>query len=317
MTILKNAIDSIAIGLEDYQSPDNRRIVSSARNIFAGILLLFKHKLCELSPPNSDEALIKTRVLPQLDPTGALSWIGKGKKTVDVSNIQERFDSLDILVDWKRLKRVNDYRNDVEHYYSNLNTASVQQLISDSFIIIRDFISDHLDDDPKSLLGEKYWKILVDVNEVYEKEKLECNNSLESLSYYNDQVLYSFQAHHCSECGSGLIEPTKSLGDAALSEFSCRSCDHAEIYEDLVELAASEYFEGAMYISMTDGGDPPITDCSDCGGIYLYEENICASCGHEAVGSCIACGQTILAEEMSLEPYCGWCANRLEKVMAE
>ena len=50
VSILKNAIDSIAIGLEDYESTDERRIVSSTRNIFAGILLLFKHKLCELSP---------------------------------------------------------------------------------------------------------------------------------------------------------------------------------------------------------------------------------------------------------------------------
>jgi len=32
MSILKKAIDSIAIGLEDYDSSDERRIVSAARN---------------------------------------------------------------------------------------------------------------------------------------------------------------------------------------------------------------------------------------------------------------------------------------------
>lgn len=317
MSILKNAIDSIAIGLEDYQSPDNRRIVSSTRNIFSGILLLFKHKLCELSPPDSDEALIKQKVLPQMDPTGAVSWIGKGKKTVDVFNIQERFKSLGIVVDWDRLKRVNQYRNDIEHYYSNLNPESVQQLISDSFIIIRDFISDYLEEDPKVLLGEKYWKILVDINEVYEKEKLECNSSLASLSYFSEEVLASFQAHQCSQCGSDLIEAIDGSGKAALSEFNCRSCEHTEIYEDLVESAVPERFENEVYTSMTDGGDPPITDCSECGGIYLYEENICASCGHEAVTECISCGQTILAEEMLFEPYCGWCEHKISKAMAE
>ncbi|MBW1777587.1 MAG: hypothetical protein JRJ54_08335, partial [Deltaproteobacteria bacterium] len=134
MSILKNAIDSIAIGLEDYQSTDERRIVSSARNIFAGILLLFKHKLCELSPAGSDEVLIKQKVLPEIDATGAVRWIGKGKKTVDVQNIRDRFESLGISVDWKRLERINKYRNNIEHYYSNLNTQSVQQLISDSFL---------------------------------------------------------------------------------------------------------------------------------------------------------------------------------------
>ena len=70
MSILKNAVDSIAVGLEDYSSPDERRIVSCTRNIFAGILLLFKYKLELLSPPGSDKALIKQRVLPALDDEG-------------------------------------------------------------------------------------------------------------------------------------------------------------------------------------------------------------------------------------------------------
>lgn len=84
ISILQNAIDSIAIGLEDFESTDNRRIVSSTRNIFAGILLLFKYKLCELSPEGTNEALIKQRVFPTIDTTGAVSWIGKGTKTVHV-----------------------------------------------------------------------------------------------------------------------------------------------------------------------------------------------------------------------------------------
>ncbi|WP_283131461.1 hypothetical protein [Enterovibrio norvegicus] len=118
MSILKNAVDSIAIGLEDFESDDDRRIISSTRNIFAGILLLFKHRLCELSPDDSDEALIKQKVLPAIDATGAVNWIGQGKKTVDVQNIKDRFKSLGIEVDWKRLERINKYRNDIEHYYS-------------------------------------------------------------------------------------------------------------------------------------------------------------------------------------------------------
>ncbi|WP_029834987.1 hypothetical protein [Vibrio parahaemolyticus] len=96
MSILKNAVDSIAIGLEDFESDDDRRIISSTRNIFAGILLLFKHRLCELSPEGSDEALIKQKVLPAIDATGAVNWIGQGKKTVDVQNIKDRFKSLGI-----------------------------------------------------------------------------------------------------------------------------------------------------------------------------------------------------------------------------
>lgn len=317
MSILKNAIDSIAIGLEDYQSTDERRIVSSTRNIFAGILLLFKHKLCEMSPPESDEALIKQRVLPTIDATGAVNWIGKGKKTVDVFNIKERFKSLNIDVEWKRLKRINNYRNDIEHYYSTLNTNSVQQLISDSFIIIRDFISDQLDEDPKQLLGDEYWKILVDINEVYQKEKSDCDSAIDKLDYINDEIAYSFKAFQCEKCGSGLIVPTAKNGAAIESSFQCRSCGHIKTYEDFVDLAVSEYFGHEIYLSFTDGGDSPITDCPECAGIYLFNEGVCATCGHEAIKRCISCGQEILPEEIILEPYCSWCEHKLSKLMDE
>ena len=44
MTILQNAIDSIALGIEDYEEAvhDSRRLISCTRNIFAGILFTFK-----------------------------------------------------------------------------------------------------------------------------------------------------------------------------------------------------------------------------------------------------------------------------------
>lgn len=313
MSILKNAIDSIAIGLEDYQSPDERRIISSTRNIFAGILLLFKHKLCELSPSDSDEALIKQKVLPTIDATGAVNWIGKGKKTVDVQNIKERFKSLNIDVEWERLERINKYRNDIEHYYSTLKTVSVQQLISDSFIIIRDFISDELNEDPKKILGEEYWAILVEINEVYEKEKLECDVSIETLHYYSNEIANAFMALQCGECGSGLIEATKNGGDALESNFCCRSCGHTEAYEEIINQALFEYYAGDIYLSYTDGGDNPIIDCPECDGIYLYEEGICSSCGHTAEHTCQRCGSSIITGELSEEPFCGYCAHMMSK----
>ncbi len=84
MSILKNAVDSIAMGIEDYKKSDPKRLVSCTRNLSAGLLLLFKHKLAELSPAGSSEVLIKQWVLPTKGSSG-LQWVGKGKKTVDVN----------------------------------------------------------------------------------------------------------------------------------------------------------------------------------------------------------------------------------------
>lgn len=318
MSILQNALDSIAIGLEDFESTDERRIISSTRNIFAGILLLFKHKLCELSPEGSDEVLIKQRVLPEIDATGAVNWIGKGKKTVDVQNIKDRFESLNLSVDWKRLERINKYRNDIEHYYSTLNNDSVQQLISDSFLIIRDFIVDELGEDPKALLGEKYWTILVDVNEVYAKEKHECDSSLEKLSYFSNEILCALQSSfRCSECGSGLIETTDS-GKASEASFKCRACENEFQYDGIVNDAVNEFNADVVYSCHKDGGDTPIVDCPFCvEGAYLFHERVCVACGDSATHECVRCGCNIPPEEISDDSVCGYCAHMWAKLMAE
>lgn len=318
MSILKNAIDSIAIGLEDFESDDDRRIISSTRNIFAGILLLFKYKLCELSPEGSDEALIKQRVLPKIDATGSVNWIGKGKKTVDVQNIEERFKSLDISVDWKRLERINKYRNDIEHYYSTMNNESVQQLISDSFIIIRDFIVDELEEEPKGLLGEDYWKILVEVNEVYEKEKQACSSSLERLDYFNSEILSALEVYWCKECESGLLESTSDTGDASEASFKCRLCESEFHYENIVNEAINEFYANEVYLSHKDGGDSPVVNCPLClDGSYLFQEAICVKCGDSATHECARCGADILPEEISDDNVCGYCAHTWEKMVTE
>jgi len=318
MSILKNAIDSIAIGLEDFESADDRRIISSTRNIFAGILLLFKHRLCELSPEDSDEALIKQKVLPAIDATGAVNWIGQGKKTVDVQNIRDRFNSLGIEVDWKRLERINKYRNDIEHYYSTMTHESVQQLVSDSFIIIRNFIAEQLNTDPKELLGEEYWKVMVEVNEVYEQEKAACELSLETLTFVSGTILEAFKKYQCQECGSGLIEAQETGIDALEANFNCRSCGHSEHYEELSGKALAEYFAADFYLAHTDGNDVPTVDCPSCyQGTYLIQENICSICGFTAASSCMRCGSNIPPEEISESDMCGYCSYMSDKIMRE
>ncbi len=76
--------------------------------MYAGILLLFKHKLALLSPAGSDDVLIKKRVSPKLGKAGEIIWAGEGGKTVDVRQIKERFESLGIDTHWDRIKKINN-----------------------------------------------------------------------------------------------------------------------------------------------------------------------------------------------------------------
>src|SRR5437879_4668648 len=102
MKLLDNAIESIQVGVEDYQSGTRPRLLSAVRNIHAGILLLYKEALRRQSPAGSRDALMLARIVPSKDSNGNIVFIGEGKKTADTQQIRERFETLGIKTDWKR-----------------------------------------------------------------------------------------------------------------------------------------------------------------------------------------------------------------------
>jgi len=314
MSILQNAIDSIDIGLEDYNSSDNRRLISCTRNIFAGILLLFKHKLSLLSPEGSGEVLIKQKVLPKKDANGNIIWSGQGKKTVNVHQIKNRFDSLGIDVDWERIEKINSFRNDIEHYYSKLSKKSAESLITNSFIVIRDFISIHLGEDPRELLSEESWNTLVAVAEVYDREKEECIKQLEKIQWNSSTLESAIIDFQCTECGSGLITVENPHNNASDNEYICRVCDSVYDFEDIATESLEQYYAGNSYRVHTEGETPFLLQCPYCHYFtYIYHEQMCAFCEESAEHECQRCSIEIPPEEISNEGFCSWCLHMMSK----
>lgn len=314
MFILQNAVDSIAIGLEDYSSEDPRRLISATRNIFAGILLLFKHKLSLLSPQGSDEVLIRQQVLPSRDLNGNLQWTGRGKKTVDVQQIKERFESLGIKIDWDRVDNINQHRNDIEHYYSTRSKDSVRKLISDCFVVIRDFIVDHLGGDPKEVLGDDAWEKLVEVAEVYEREKAGCESTMDSVDWESSTVHEVLKEYECSKCGSGLIYIPNPKASCYDNEFVCKSCGESWDYESIATEALESIADSYNYRPVKDGGEPEIVMCPNCSNeTYIFSEEICGVCGETAEHRCNSCSNKIPASEIFLGGLCSYCQHMLSK----
>lgn len=302
------------MGLEDYSTNDNKRLISCARNLFAGILLLFKHKLSVLSPHNSNEVLIKERVYPSLDSSGNLQWVGKGKKTVDVQQIKERFKSLNITVQWDRVDRINDFRNNIEHYFSNMPHVERRAIISDSFIIIRDFLSEHLQEDPKEFLGDIAWNTLIAVSEIYKKEKEECIKNIETIDWDSESLLSAITSFICPSCSSGLISVREHKPDKHDNVFYCKCCDASWTFEEFAVLALSDYFSFDSYEAIKDGGVPPLILCPECFlESYIIEEQYCPICEAEAEHECQRCGMPIPAEEIDGSGFCSYCAHKMSK----
>ena len=108
--------------------------------------------------------------------------------------------------------------------------------------------------DPRELLGDQYWSILVSRAEVYQKEKKECLESLDAVDWQSEVLLEAFGDMTCPECDSDLIalenQPVE-LNDARLR---CRSCGESWDYEDAVEEAISQYESSRSYRNYKDGG---------------------------------------------------------------
>ena len=319
MSILQNAIDSIQVGVEDYNQEDERRNASAIRNIFAGILLLYKERLCELSPETDRELLIRKKISPVLNEDGELEFQGNGHNTVDVQMIKERFKSLKVTVDWKRFDEINKLRNDLEHYYTAITPDSVREIVSKSFLLIRDFVSNELQQNPVTLFGNDCWQSLLTVADVYEKEEKECKASLEKIDWEFSIVPKLLKKLRCKSCHSSLVFAQDEEDVYPTINLTCRSCDLDFCFDEVVGDCVKESLYGEVVRAAMDGGESPYDSCPECNeSTYIHEEERCIKCNYTQEHlNCDRCGESLTLDEQFFDGTCGYCQHQYEKFMAE
>jgi len=306
--LLNNAAQSLRIGVEDYESTDPGRTLSSVRNITAGILLLFKEKLRELSPSQSDEVLLKQKINPKIK-KGELIFLGSGRKTVDVQEVRERFESLGIQVDWKRVNDIVTLRNNIEHYYTEEPTTRLRELIADTFLLVRDFTTVHLNVAPVELLGEKTWKVLLETGEVYAKELEDCRAERERIQWPLEILSRVAEHVRCMECDSELMKPIDTTPrDSHSIPFRCAHCGKSYLFEELAESAVEECLGAEAHISIKDGGESPYEECPDCGReTYILSDGLCVACGYTLeFAECPVCGESLSIHEQEFGGLCSY-----------
>jgi hypothetical protein len=313
-TILGNAVTSIQIGVEDYQSTDPRRMLSAVRNLTAGILLLFKERLRELSPPGSGDVLIMQNIQPVRGSSGAIQFSGTKRKTVDVQQIRERFKSLSIHADWKRFDSISEARNNAEHFYLTLPEARIKELLADAMHVMHGFIRNELQREPVELLGADTWKILLSLGEIHSKELAVCDLALAEIEWGADITTAVSKDLRCMECGSKLLSPSPSPDGQLVSlRLSCVACGRSDAYVDMVESAVRKHLFSDLYLAYTRGGELPIGSCSSCGKeTFIFDHETCVACGNnESVMRCQSCGETFDTEELDEQELCELCASIL------
>jgi hypothetical protein len=309
MSLLNNAVESIQVGVEDYLMKDSRRYLSAVRNICAGILLLYKEKLCQLSPSKDREILIKKDLRPSYDDQGNLIFVGKGKKTVDVQEIKERFSSLAIKVDWNKFDELNQLRNEVEHYYTEKSPDGVREIVAKSFVLIRDFISEHLEEQPRHLLGDVCWQALLDTADVYAAEEEACRKSLAQIDWKYQTLKDAWKKIRCPACHSSLIKTVEQGEYDTSTVLICSTCGKDFDFGGVAEQCLSDSLVSNTYRAAKNGDEAPLDQCPGCDrNTFMLSEGLCALCDYEhEYSECDRCGTVLSLDEQWLEGCCSYC----------
>ena len=314
--LLQNAIISIRLGLEDYESKNKHRVLSATRNLYAGVLLLCKEVLRRHSPPDSNEVLLKKTKGVTKDRDGSIRMVGVGESTVGRLEIEKIFKQLR-LVDLSKLERLAKIRNDIEHLHAPAPGA-IQKAIAGAMPIIRSVIVKELEDEPSELLGQKAWSVLLEEAKVFKEEKDACMASFENVEWNSGALEESVEELHCPNCLSSLIKNESSQGVSQDDvRLVCSECGEILERETAFEDALVESKRVENYIAVKDGGEESLGNCPECHReMYVFEENKCANCDFSIEGyTCSRCSEPLRLDDCQFGDYewCSYCAHMISK----
>lgn len=300
--LLENAVVSIQLGLEDFASDDERRIISAARNLYSGVLLLAKEVLRQLSPSGSNDILIRSKKRVVKDADGSVRLAGEGKKTIDRVAIEETFKQLQLAVDLSNLRRLAEIRNDIEHMHPQHAPALIQEAIADAMPIIRDVIVKELKEEPSALLGNEAWDALLNEARVFNQEHTACCASFDVVTWDTDTLAEAFKNFQCPKCSSSLIRNDNA--NAAKPDdlvLVCSKCGELAELDEVIEAALKESLSAEAHIAAMEGGDPVLEECPECfKETYVLVEGRCLNpvCEFSLDGyECAVCSEGLTLDD--------------------
>ncbi|UXL41037.1 hypothetical protein N7D90_24575 (plasmid) [Pseudomonas fragi] len=303
--IRKNAVSSIQLGVEDFvisrDTPGKTtRALSAARNIYAGVLLLFKYKIASLAKtPEQAQALIykPASVLPFITDTGNISWSPTlhDKETINTGMIKARLESLGVNHDWKAILTLRDCRNALEHLHPTDPISSIQASIAALFPMLSRFITEELGETPAALLGDA-WPTMLATHDFFKECQIQVENAWTAIEYPNPAMNFLRECC-CRACYSSLLGPLQEDVDNQVSidttdfRLQCFACSKTESAIEFLEDNFSDVHEDPF-----EQAEPrTVQECSACSArMYLITDSTCHWCGYETVWpKCAGCEKPI------------------------
>lgn len=331
----ENALTSIRLGIEDFQRTqqtqekggDEARALSAVRNLFAGILLLFKYKIAvSVDDPKDAPALIfnPPEVMPQADGNGGIEWkpVGKFKRTtIDVATIKKRFEGFDIEVDWSAIDKMQECRNHLEHLHPANTLGEVAGFVADLFPVLREFIHSQLNEQPADLLSTA-WPVMLAHHEFFTNTMATCRAEWDDAGV-PEQMQPWLDHCQCEKCGSRLLRPSHEDIEAEASvedqddsfKYVCVACGHS----DLIAPRMIKALKDAHDYDPRDGEEPKVEACYACGRpTFLIYEQHCLWCNAELdYQQCTVCEEALGQSDQDNGGLCSYHAYVWNKVMVD
>lgn len=115
--IFDNAVTSITLGVEDFQNGSDARMLSAARNYYAGLLLLGKECLIRAAPDAEPMGVIGAKFEPVPDGEGGVAHEVVGYATIDLEQLKGRFKKFGLSWPQADVKKLQRFRNNIEHFH--------------------------------------------------------------------------------------------------------------------------------------------------------------------------------------------------------
>lgn len=309
--LFDNAVQSIRLGLEDYQANDSTRTLSAIRNFHAGLLLLAKEVLVRAVPGADEWDVIAANYKPKRNKAGVIKYVPRGRVSIDLNGIGERFNDFGLSIDKEALKKIGNIRNNVEHYFSTEKNDSMRSLIAAAFPVAYELFR-QAGEKPHIVL-EDAWDTMLEVQEVYKRELEECSATFAEIDWPSE-VLSTVRLV-CPECQSELVDQ-RDIGNSNIQDIDaeCRSCGSIFSAEKSIENSISVHLDSIQY----RGYDLRI--CPECSlATYIVnddgEDDIgCIWCECK-LGNCDLCESKLTPDDIGdRNDRCLYCEYKWDKL---
>ena len=314
--LFENAVQSIILGLEDYQATNPARTLSAVRNFYAGMLLLAKEVLIRTVPDADERDLLAANYKPVPNRSGGIKIVARSRVSIDLDGIGTRFKDFGLSIDRKALEELSQIRNDVEHGFPEKTRDLMKVAIAKAFPVAYELFH-QAGEEPHVVLKDA-WQTMLEVRTIYERELKACSATFDKIDWLSD--ILSSVGRVCPECQSDLVAQS-NIENRYQHEIiaDCHSCGATISAEKLVEKSMAMHLDSRHYVVARYGGVDPLQTCPDCNlDTYIVGEDDeddsgCVWCECK-LGDCSSCATKLTPDDVGdRHDMCAYCDYKLAK----